>query len=73
MLKAYCYLRTHSFRVQENIQARREEGATATEYGILVAFIAFLIVVGVTAFGTQLGLYFTRLSTTVAGWAPAAN
>ena len=49
----------------------REEGATATEYGLLVAFIAFLIILGVTAFGTQLGAFFTRLSTTVSGWSPA--
>jgi pilus assembly protein Flp/PilA len=49
-----------------------DEGATATEYGLLVAFIAFMIIIGVTAFGTQLGAFFTRLSTTVSGWSPGA-
>jgi Flp pilus assembly pilin Flp len=43
-------------------QAGEEErGATATEYAILVAFIAVVIVVGVTAFGTQLNTFFTSL------------
>ncbi|MFE4543811.1 Flp family type IVb pilin [Arthrobacter sp. NPDC056727] len=46
-----------------------EKGATATEYSLLVAFIAFLIIGGVTAFGNALGLWFTDLSTTVGGWA----
>lgn len=37
---------------------RSERGATATEYGLLVSFIAIAIVVGVTAFGQALdGLY----------------
>lgn len=45
-----------------------EKGATATEYSLLVAFIAFGIILGVTAFGTQLNGWFTGLSTTVSGW-----
>jgi pilus assembly protein Flp/PilA len=45
-----------------------EKGATATEYSLLVAFIAFGIIVGVTAFGTGLNGWFTQLGTTVAGW-----
>ena len=47
-----------------------DEGATATEYGLLVAFIAFLIILGVTAFGTQLGAFFDRLADEVTGWNP---
>lgn len=49
----------------------REEGATATEYGLLVAFIAFIIIIGVTAFGGALNTFFGRLATTVGGWSPA--
>ncbi|MFX1820096.1 Flp family type IVb pilin [Pseudarthrobacter sp. CC4] len=45
-----------------------ERGATATEYSLLVAFIALLIIVGVTAFGTALNSWFTNLGTTVGGW-----
>ncbi|MET3949449.1 Flp family type IVb pilin [Arthrobacter sp. UYEF36] len=42
-----------------------EQGATATEYGILTGFIATAIVTGVGAFGTALNLYFGQLSTGV--------
>ena len=42
-----------------------EKGATATEYSLLVAFIAFGIIVAVTAFGTQLSLWFGEISTRV--------
>ena len=45
-----------------------EKSATATEYSLLVAFIAFLIIVGVTAFGTKLNAWFSSLGVTVAGW-----
>lgn len=45
-----------------------EKGATATEYSLLVAFIAFIIIVGVTAFGNALSAFFTGLGTTVSGW-----
>jgi pilus assembly protein Flp/PilA len=36
----------------------KDRGATATEYAILVAFIALLIIVGVTFFGHQLNNWF---------------
>ncbi|NYD76923.1 Flp family type IVb pilin [Arthrobacter cupressi] len=45
-----------------------EKGATATEYSLLIAFIAFAIIVGVGLFGTELNAWFTDLSTTVDGW-----
>lgn len=45
-----------------------EKGATATEYSLLVAFIAFLIIVGVTAFGNALNTWFSSLGTTVGSW-----
>ncbi|GAA1269423.1 Flp family type IVb pilin [Arthrobacter pascens] len=45
-----------------------EKGATATEYSLLVAFIAFLIIVGVTAFGNALNTWFSSLGTTVGTW-----
>ena len=40
-----------------------EEGATAVEYGIMVALIAAVIVVTVTAIGTQLKTVFTTVKT----------
>ena len=45
-----------------------ENGATATEYALLVAFIAFAIILGVTFFGTQLRATFSGLGTTVGSW-----
>jgi pilus assembly protein Flp/PilA len=45
--------------------ARRDahdRGATATEYAMLVAFIAVAIAVAVTAFGKNLSAFFTSLS-----------
>ena len=45
-----------------------EKGATATEYSLLVAFIAFGIIIGVTFFGQQLNLWFNGLGTEVQGW-----
>ncbi|MGG6379774.1 Flp family type IVb pilin [Paenarthrobacter sp. NEAU-H11] len=45
-----------------------EKGATATEYSLLVAFIALLIIIGVTAFGTALNTWFSTLGSRVGTW-----
>ena len=39
----------------------KERGATATEYAILVAFIALLIILGVTFFGNNLNNWFNNI------------
>lgn len=52
---------------------RDEEGQDLTEYGLLVAFIAFLAVAGVTLFGGALNDFYTRLQGTIDGWAPAGG
>jgi pilus assembly protein Flp/PilA len=41
---------------------REDKGATATEYALLVSFIAIAIIVGVTAFGTALSDFFNNLA-----------
>lgn len=46
---------------------RDERGATATEYGLLVGFIAIAIVAAVGMFGTALDAYFGGLATWLAG------
>ena len=43
----------------------KDRGATATEYALLVAFIAIVIIVGVGLFGTALNTFFTNLATSV--------
>jgi len=50
-----------------------DEGATATEYGILVAVIAFALIIGAAVFGDQLSLYFDRLGGVVEGWEPSGS
>lgn len=39
-----------------------EKGATAVEYGIMVALIAVVIIGAVTAFGDQLSTVFTNVT-----------
>ena len=50
------------------LKQRDERGATATEYALLVALIAIVIVVAVTAFGDNLNAFFQRIADTVATW-----
>lgn len=45
-----------------------EKGATATEYSLLVAFIAFGIIIATTAFGTALSTWFGEMSAEVNSW-----
>lgn len=52
------YVRTRGFM-------EADEGATALEYGILVALIALIIIVGVGAFGGALNTFFQNISTRV--------
>jgi pilus assembly protein Flp/PilA len=42
---------------------RDERGATAVEYGLMVALIAGAIIITVTALGGQLNTLFTTIST----------
>jgi pilus assembly protein Flp/PilA len=44
------------------IQLKREEGQTMAEYGLLIAFIAIVALVGVTVLGTSLSTFFTNLA-----------
>jgi pilus assembly protein Flp/PilA len=42
-----------------------EEGATMVEYGLLVALIALVAMVGVTLLGTKLSALFTSVASSV--------
>jgi pilus assembly protein Flp/PilA len=48
-------------RANEVVTNAKDRGATATEYALLVAFIALAIAAAVTAFGGQLSEFFTGL------------
>ena len=50
MLKAYLYVK--------NLFTRKEEGATMVEYGLMVALIAVVAMVGVALLGTALNTLF---------------
>jgi len=47
------------------IQLKREEGQTMAEYGLLIAFIAIVALVGITLLGTSLKTFFTDLANQV--------
>lgn len=47
------------------VTSPRERGATAVEYGLMVALIAVVIIVAVTALGTQLSGLFDRVTTSI--------
>lgn len=42
---------------------REQRGSTATEYGMIVSFLALALVIGVTAFGQALNLHYQSLTT----------
>jgi len=46
-------------------QLRDERGATAVEYGLMVALIAIVIIVAVTALGTNLTSIFNKTASAV--------
>jgi pilus assembly protein Flp/PilA len=46
---------------------RQEKGATAVEYGIMVALIAVVIIVAVTTLGGQLNSAFQGVSCSIKG------
>jgi pilus assembly protein Flp/PilA len=55
-------LHTLGFTVQSRLR-REETGATAVEYGIMVALIAVVLIAGVGLFGTSLNGFFSGLFT----------
>jgi pilus assembly protein Flp/PilA len=46
---------------------RNEDGAALAEYGLLVALIAVVCVVAVTALGTQISTAFSKIASAIAG------
>ncbi|MGT2461521.1 Flp family type IVb pilin [Sinomonas atrocyanea] len=48
------------------VNGEKEKGATATEYAVLVSFIALIIIAGVTIFGNALSAWFGTLAGRIA-------
>jgi pilus assembly protein Flp/PilA len=59
-----AYLTTLVFVAQQRL-GKAAKGATAVEYGLLVALIAAVIIAAVTAFGSQLSAVFTNITTKI--------
>ncbi|HEY9294326.1 MAG TPA: Flp family type IVb pilin [Microlunatus sp.] len=55
------YVTTVGF-VQDRYNGRKDRGATAVEYGLLVGLIAVAIIVAVTALGGQLTTLFNNIT-----------
>ncbi|GAP54660.1 flp/Fap pilin component protein [Arthrobacter sp. Hiyo6] len=64
MLSLIATLQTLGFTAMNRLRGE-EKGATAVEYGIMVALIAVAIIVAVTALGTQLTTLFTNVTTQI--------
>jgi pilus assembly protein Flp/PilA len=47
---------------------QEEDAPTMVEYGLLVAVIALVVVVGATVFGNALSALFSRLATLLGGY-----
>jgi len=47
---------------------KSEKGQDLSEYGLLVALIALVVLVAVTVFGGELSTFFSGLAATVASW-----
>ena len=58
-------------KIVGSIVAKNERGATAVEYGIMVALIAAVIIVTVTALGTDIAALFASISGKVKAVKPA--
>lgn len=52
-------------KIVGTVLAKKERGATAVEYGIMVALIAAVIITIVTTLGTQLNTMFTNVSSKI--------
>ena len=61
MTRAVVYLYTLLDLMQLRVEGRKERGATAVEYGLLVGLIAVVIIVAVTALGGRLNQMFQAI------------
>jgi pilus assembly protein Flp/PilA len=65
-LEGRCtYMELRDWYELVRIQLKREEGQTMAEYGLLIAFIAIIALVGVKLLGTSLSGFFTTLAGTI--------
>lgn len=61
MIRAYALVATLQSLVADRIEGRKDRGATAVEYGLLVGLIAVVIIVGVALLGDNLAEMFENI------------
>jgi pilus assembly protein Flp/PilA len=71
MNRAAAYLVSMFALVGGRLEGRKDRGATAVEYGLLVGLIAVVIILAVTALGGQLKILFNSVVTGIGGTAAA--
>ncbi|MFD1504489.1 Flp family type IVb pilin [Georgenia yuyongxinii] len=67
MNRAAAYLVTLYTVVGDRFENRKDRGATAVEYGLMVGLIAVAIIVVVALLGRQLSALFTEITNGLAG------
>jgi len=58
-------IKTHILMMQKRAELRSDRGATAVEYGLLVALIAVIIIVAVALLGNNLLRTFNTVASSV--------
>ena len=61
MTRAVVYLHALLDLMQHGFEGRKERGATAVEYGVLVGLITFVLIVAITAIGERLNAMFQAI------------
>jgi pilus assembly protein Flp/PilA len=67
------FLVTLQTLVTDRVEASKDRGATAVEYGLMVALIAIAIIATVLLLGQQLNAVFTTITDALASFTPAAE
>jgi pilus assembly protein Flp/PilA len=62
MLRVYSLIATLQTFINDRFEDRKDRGATAVEYGLLVGLIAVVLIIAVGAFGTELSEMFDRIT-----------
>jgi pilus assembly protein Flp/PilA len=71
MSRVAAHFMTTLHAVLGRFDERKDRGATAVEYGLLVGLIAVAIIVAVTALGGRLDTLFRSIVTSLGGTLPA--
>jgi pilus assembly protein Flp/PilA len=66
MTRAYAHLLALATVIGHRFEDRKDRGATAVEYGLLVGLIAAVIILAVTLLGTRIDALFDEINTGLA-------